>query len=105
MFWVIRWSDAQSGEYKAIVVEGESRSHAECMAVKRGIPVVFVGEASPADIKLAREQKLLWKYTRDAKYTCFGHAVSHRELACILIAGLATMMLILHRQQVPISFF
>jgi hypothetical protein len=104
MFWVIRWTDAQSGDDKAIVVEGETRAHAECMAVKRGIPVVFVGEAGPADIRLAREQKLLWKYTPAPKYSCFGRAVSHRELVCLLFVGVATMLLILHRQDVPLHF-
>ena len=105
MFWVIRWTDAQSGEDKSIVVEGESRSFAELVALKRGIPVAFLGEARPSDIAVAREQKLLWKYTPDPKYTCFGRAVTAREIVCLMIAGLATLMLILHRQQVELSLF
>ena len=105
MFWVIRWTDAQSGNDMSIVVEGETRSHAECMALKRGIPVAFLGEASPADLAIARERKLLWKYTPDPKYTCFGRAVTRRELVCLLMVGLATLMFLLHRQRVEIMFF
>jgi hypothetical protein len=105
MFWVIRWTDAQSGDDKSIVVEGESRSFAELAALKRGIPVAFLGEASPVDIAIAREQKLLWKYTPDPKHTCFGRAVTYRELVCLLVAGLATLMLLLHRQHVALSLF
>jgi hypothetical protein len=105
MYFVIRWTDAQSGDDKSIVVEGENQGYAECMALKRGIPVAFLGEASPADIAMARERKLLWKYTPDPKYKCFGHAVSHRELVCLLVAGIATAMFILHRHAVEILFF
>jgi hypothetical protein len=105
MFWVIRWTDVQSGNDMSIVVEGQTRSHAECMALKRGIPVAFLGEASPADIAEARERKLLWKYTPDPKHKCFGRAVTRRELVYLVIAGLATMMLLLHRQQLEISLF
>ena len=93
MFWVIRWTDQHSGEDKSIVVEAESQAEAEYMGLKRGIPIVFLGEASNADIVDATKAKLLWKYSRVSPYTCFGHAMSTREVVFVMSCGIATAVL------------
>jgi hypothetical protein len=93
MFWVIRWTDAQTEIDKAIVVEARSRAEAEYMGLKRGIPIAFLGEASRADVKDARTARLLWKYTPDAPYTCFGRAIDRTHVAALLLAGVATVAL------------
>ena len=93
MFWVIRWTDLASGEDKSIVVEAESQAEAEYMGLKRGIPIVFLGEASRADVADAKKSKLLWKYSRVSPYSCFGHALSTREVVFVMCAGLGTVLL------------
>ena len=93
MFWVIRWTDQHSGEDKSIVVEAESQAEAEYMGLKRGIPIVFLGEANGADISDAKKAKLLWKYSRVSPYTCFGHTLSTREVVFVMLAGLGTVLL------------
>ena len=93
MFWVIRWTDQHSGEDKSIVVEAESQAEAEYMGLKRGIPIVFLGEASDSDLDDAKKNKLLWKYTRVAPYSCYGRALSTRELVFIMTAGITTALL------------
>ena len=103
MFWVIRWTDRQTNEDKAIVVEAESQAEAEYMGLKRGIPIVFLGEASDYDVSLAKRQKLLWKYSRVSPYSCFGRTVSKREIAFLIFAGLATAFLHL-RTILPVTF-
>ena len=91
MFWVIRWTDTHTGEDKSIVVEAESQAEAEYMGLKRGIPIVFVGEASGSDITAAHKAKLLWKYSRVTPYSCFGQPLKMREVVFLMLAGLATM--------------
>ena len=103
MFWVIRWTDRQTNEDKAIVVEAASQAEAEYMGLKRGIPIVFLGEASDYDVQLAKRQKLLWKYSRVSPYSCFGRTVSKREIAFLMFAGLATAFLHL-RTILPVQF-
>ena len=93
MFWVIRWTDQQSGADKSIVVEAESQAEAEYMGLRRGIPIVFLGEASNADVTDASKAKLLWKHSRVSPYACFGRTLSTREVLLVMIAGLGTAML------------
>lgn len=90
MFWVIRWTDQTSGDDKSIVVEAESQAEAEYMGLKRGIPIVFLGEANNADIADATKSKMLWKYTRVAPYSCFGQSVTTRQVAFFMMAGVVT---------------
>ena len=90
MFWVIRWTDQHSGEDKSIVVEAESQAEAEYMGLKRGIPIVFLGEASNSDIADASRKKLLWKYSRVSPYSCFGRSLSTKEVVFFMAAGIAT---------------
>ena len=104
MYWVIRWTDQQTGADKSIVVEAESQAEAEYMGLKRGIPIVFLGEASSADVADASKAKLLWKYSRVSPYSCFGRTLSTREVVLVMCAGLVTALLHLRPviQQVPI---
>ena len=95
MFWVIRWADGD--EDKAVVIEAESRAAAECAALKRSIPVVFVGEADADDLRDARRGGFLWKHTRDPKHTCLGRPVGRLQLTCLMFAGAATLLLHVHR--------
>ena len=95
MFWVIRW--VEGGDDKAIVVEAETRAAAECAALKRNIPVVFVGEADEYDLRDARRAKRLLKYTPDPKYTCLGRPVSGFHVVCLMITGVMTVMLHFNR--------
>jgi hypothetical protein len=93
MYWVIRWTDAQTEADKAIVVEARSRAEAEYMGLKRGIPIVSLSEASGRDVAAARKAKLLWKYTPAARYTCFGRPLDRMQVAALLLAGVATASL------------
>jgi hypothetical protein len=102
MFWVIRWTDAQTHEDRSIVVEAASRAAAEVCAVKRNIPVVFVGEADATDLHEARKAKRLWKYTPDYRYTCFGRPVKPSELACLMLIGVWTALTVLHNSGFPV---
>ena len=92
MYWVIRWTDQASGEDKSIVVEAESQAEAEYMGLKRGIPIVFLGEASSADVADAKKAKLLWKYSRVSPYSCFGRPMSTREVVFVMTCGIATAL-------------
>ena len=96
MYWVIRWTDRQTGTDQSIVVEAKSRVVAETIALKRDIPIVFIGEASDDDVAAAREAKLLWRSTPQAVMrTCFGRPVAAPQLACLLLCGLWTIGLLL----------
>lgn len=93
MLWVIRWTDAHDGNDKAIVVEARSAAEAEYMGLKRGIPIVFLGEASRADVAEARKAGLLWKHSPTPRYTCFGRPVKPLQIAALLLLGVTTMSL------------
>ena len=90
---VIRWTDKHTNEDKAIVVEAESQAEAEYMGLKRGIPIVFLGEASDADISDAKRAKMLWKYSRVSPYSCFGRAMTTREVVFVMSCGIAVAIL------------
>ena len=84
------------------MVEAESRLAAETMALKRNIPVAFMGPADDADVRAARERKLLWKYTPAAKHTVFGRPVSKRHLVCLALCGIWTVLALLHSVHVHV---
>ncbi len=95
MFWVIRWTN-QAGEDQSVVVEAKSRVVAETIALKRDIPVVFIGEADDADVDAARDAKRLWRSTPHmAVRTCFGRPVAARQLACLMLCGVWTIGVLL----------
>ena len=91
MLWVIRWTDVHDGNDKAIVVEARSRAEAEYMGLKRGIPIVFLGEASDADVAEARRAKLLWKHSPSSRYTCLGRPLKPLHIAALLLLGVTTI--------------
>lgn len=93
MLWVIRGTDEHTQQDLSVVVEAKTRAEAECFALKRGLPVVFIGPASDIDVETAKEAKLLWAYTPKSRYSCFGQVVSHGQLACLMLCGLATIAL------------
>jgi hypothetical protein len=95
MYWVIRW--AEGDDDRAAVIEAETRAAAECAALKRNIPVVFVGEADEYDLRDARRARLLWKYTPDPRHTCLGRPVGGFQLACFMLAGTMTVLLHVNR--------
>ena len=104
MFWVIRWTEPKTGQDQAIVVEAESRARAETTALKRGIPVIHLGEADEADINAAREANLLWRYTPDSRWTCFGQPLGNSQLAFLMISGICTIGVLLQTAGVLKSF-
>ena len=95
MFWVIRWSDLKTNDDHVIVVEARSMVSARTFALKRDIPVVYVGEASDAEVAAARKAKLLWRCTRPIGWSCFGQSVTSRQLACLMLCGIWTIGVIL----------
>ena len=107
MYWVIRWTDPQSNEDRAIVVEARSQSAAETFALKRDIPVAYLGPADDADVAMASASKLLWRYSSAAAgLTCFGTPVRSAHVACLALCGLWTIGLLLQsagvlRSEIP----
>ena len=102
MFWVIRWTDKQTSQDNEIVVEAESRIAAEATAMKRGIPVVFLGPAQDEDVYAARKSKRLWRYTPDAKYTFLGQPTTGKHVMCLVLCGIWTMVTILHNFRIDL---
>ena len=94
MFWVIRGTDPCTNEDFAMVVEAQSSATAETWALKRGIPYIVLDEASEQDIEDARLAKRLWKHTPERRFTCFGQPVAQGQLACLMLAGVATILLL-----------
>lgn len=92
MLWVIRWSDTETALDHFIVVEAPSRAAAEAIALKRDIPVAFLGAADASDIAAARKAKLLWQYSSNKnRLRCFGEAVGTGHVACLILCGLWTI--------------
>jgi hypothetical protein len=100
MFWVIRWSDLKTNDDHFIVVEAKSMVSARTFALKRDIPVVYVGEASDAEVEAAREANALWRYTRPTGRRCFGHPVSSAQVACLMLCGIWTIEVLLRSHMV-----
>ena len=101
MFWVIRFTDRETQQDTEMVVEAAGRAAAETMALKRGIPLDFVGEASESDIAAARERKLLWKYTPDRpRFSVFGQPASAAHVAFLMLCGIWTMLAVLQNAHV-----
>jgi hypothetical protein len=95
MYWVIRWTNPQTGEDHSAVVEATSRVVAETIALKRDIPVVFIGEAGGDDVRAAREAKMLWGAAQPAGRTAFGCPVAMRQIACLMLCGVWTIGVLL----------
>lgn len=97
MLWTVRGTLSGTNEDVFIVVEAESRARAEYMGERRGIPVVCAMPANDEEVREARARHLLWKYTPDAQYQCFGQPVNQAQLALIMLTGIATALLVLSR--------
>jgi hypothetical protein len=93
MLWVVRWTD-NDGKDTAAVFEAGSAAEAHYMAARRGIAVVVVEEASEADVKAAIKSGKIWRYSAQPKYTCMGQPVGRFQLACLLICGILTGVLL-----------
>ena len=101
-FWIVR--GVNRDEDVTLVVEAISTTSAECFAVKRGIEVVVVTQATPEDILTARQNGKLWRYTPEARLTCLGRPLGKAQAAVLLFCGLATMVLNLRAFHVPLGF-
>ena len=97
MYWVIRGTEPRTNEDFEMVVEAMCGAAAEMWALKRNIPFVFIGEAEEADVERARAAKRLWGFTPEPKYKCLGQPVMAKQLACLLLCGVWTIVLILTR--------
>ena len=97
MFWVIRGTDRQTQDDFAFVVETPSQAAAEAWALKRGMPVAFLGPATEEDVLAAKQIHRLWRYSPEPRMTCFGMPILKRQVACLLLAGVATAGLVWNR--------
>ena len=103
MLWAVRGTERQTNKDITLVVEAESRAEAECMAIRRGIPVVIIEEATGGDIAFARESRLLFCHTRSSRHSCLGQPVNKLQLALLMLCGIATAVLILRSTNVAIA--
>ena len=100
--WTVRGVSA--GEDVCLVVEAASAVAAECFATKRGVDVVVVTEARNSEIHAAKIAGRFWRYTPEPRLRCFGRPVGLPQAACLVLCGLATLMLNLHAARVPLRF-
>jgi hypothetical protein len=100
--WVIRGMVGKKDA--SIVVESPTQAEAEAIGWRRGIEVVVTGDATPEDVRIARECGLLYRYTAPPRLTMFGRAVGRREAACFMLIGIATILLDLRAWHVPVHF-
>ncbi|HEY7090284.1 MAG TPA: hypothetical protein VH518_19460 [Tepidisphaeraceae bacterium] len=99
--WIIRGTDARSGEDLAMVVEARSKAAAECWAVKRGVPAVFITQADQDEISIAKRENRLWTSSPKPKYVCFGRPLATRQVACIMAVGIMTAGIVFARTTRP----
>ena len=102
LLWVVRGTDDNGNDLTA-VIEAATRAEAEYMALRRGLPVVIVSEATSLDVTTARANKMLWKYSKDARYQAFGRTVNAVQLACLVLCGIITAFLILKSANVSMK--
>jgi hypothetical protein len=101
MMWVIRGTDARSGEDFAWVVEADTQTSAEIWAMKRGVPAEVIAPAEDSDIAAARRVNRLWQTSPRAKYLCFGRPIALRQVMCLMLAGVLTAGLVVVRTARP----
>ena len=102
-YWTVR--GVSRGEDVCLVIEAPNQLAAECFATKRGIEVIVVAEATPGDIVDARAAERLWRYTPEPRLKCFGRPVGHLQAALFVVLGLATVILDLKANKVPLRLF
>ena len=103
MLWAVRGT-LDNGEDVSIVVEAESQAEAECFGLKRSIPVAVVHPATRDDIMAAKTAKMLWRYTPEEKYLCFGRSLGKLELTFLVVLALGTVLLNLRSSHVALPF-
>ena|SRR5687768_15740120 len=89
MLWVVRGTDVDDQDI-SVVIEAASRAEAEYIALRRGVPVVIIEEATTQDVQEARVSQKLWQYTIAPRHTCLGRPVGKFQLACLAICGILT---------------
>jgi len=102
LLWVVRGTDDNGNDLTA-VIEAATRAEAEYMALRRGLPVVIVSEATSRDVTTARANRMLWKYSQDARYRAFGRTVNAVQLACLVLCGVLTAFLVLKSANVNLK--
>jgi hypothetical protein len=100
-YWTVR--GVSRGQDVCLVIEAATMTVAECFATKRGVDVVFVTEASRGDVAAAKAAGRVWRYTPEARLKCFGRPVGHLQAACLVLCGLATVLLDLKANRVPMK--
>ena len=98
-YWTVR--GVSRGEDVCLVIEAASATAAECFATKRGVEVVVVNEASRSEVAAARAAGRFWHYTPEPRLKLLGRPVGHRQAACLVLCGLATVLLDLRAHGVP----
>lgn len=88
-----------------LVIEASSDVAAETFASKRGIDVVVVTQALASEVAAAKLAGRLFRYTPEPRLRCFGRPVGHMQAACFVLCGLATMVLNLRAQHIPLKIF
>ena len=102
LLWVVRGTDDNGNDLTA-VIEAATRAEAEYMALRRGLPVVIVSEATSRDVATARANKMLWKYSKDARYQAFGRTVNAVQLAGLVLCGIITAFLVLKSANINVK--
>ena len=102
LLWVVRGTDPDGNDLTA-VIEAATRAEAEYMALRRGLPVVIVSEATSRDVAAARASKMLWKYSQDSRYRAFGRTVGAVQLVCLVLCGIITAFLVLKSANVNVK--
>ena len=98
-YWTVR--GVSRGDDVCMVVEAKTEVGAECFATKRGVDVIVVNPAGAGEIADAKLRGRFWRYTPEPRLKCFGRPVGHLQAATLVICGLATVVLNLHAQGVP----
>jgi hypothetical protein len=98
--WTVR--GVSGGADVCLVIQAANDVAAECFATKRGVEVVVVTQATADEIAEAKLAGRHWRYTPEARLTCFGRPVGHMHAACLVVCGLATVILDLHAHHVPL---
>ena len=102
LLWVVRGTDSDGNDLTA-VIEAATRAEAEYMALRRGLPVVIVSEATSRDVAAAKANKMLWKYSQDARYRAFGRTVGAVQLVCLVLCGIITAFLVLKSANINVK--
>lgn len=98
-YWTVR--GVSRGEDVCMVVEAKTEVAAECFATKRGVDVIVVNAAGTGEIADAKLRGRFWRYTPEPRLKCFGRPVGHLQAATLVVCGLATVVLNLHANNVP----